>query len=198
MPWTLRGKPKNTLTIPKLIICTVLPSSEVSSVARWITATHRGCGWASMVSLSPGGSNKTRSRYRWRYWRMKKKKEEAERSNHWDFFPAGIQKDVVKSTRKKKGIAYFYFLFCSFLYEMSKFQTYYFQYDSPSAIGSLCMSVSGWAQTYYCTTYYTDKEFSQTPGWQSRPSFTHSCSHWERTVIKLLIALHFSASLWHV
>lgn len=90
--------------------------------------------------------------------------------------------------KKKEGIAYFYFV-------------HFFKERPKSKCTVLAwLAFCDWFALYECfglspsfLLHYPilRQKVLTDPGWQSRHSFTHLCSHWERPVIKLLIAWRF-------
>lgn len=125
--------------------------------------TQAGPWWLAVTAWGSNPGNKTQTRIK----TVKLRSGEDKETSGWDtptwgLFMLGSKKDVAKT--KQKHI--FLHLFCSR------------KERNPNMLNPAC------------TTFYTDK-FSQTSIWQSVHSFSHLCSYWERTVIKLLIAWIF-------
>lgn len=197
MPWTVRGKLKILWPAPTDIRHRNCPSVRSARLRRWITATHRS-DWASMVSRHHQGATKTRPRQRRRRRQQHGRRgEEGKRSGEtktWGFFlflPPHRKKISLKRN-KKKGIAYFYFVRPLWGKEQNPNVLFLAQLSIP-AIGLLCKSVLGRARPPLLHYPVTQTKSSHRPlaGGGHGNRFAHSCSHWERTVIKLLIAWTF-------
>lgn len=141
-----------------------------------------------MVGLHHEGATKPDQDKDTEEWRCKKIQVTERNKNKGPFLPDVIQKDVAKMKKKEKGIAYFYFV--HFLKERAK--------SKCTVLGWLAFC--DWFALYECfglspsfLLHYPIRrqKVLTDPGWQSRHSFTHLCSHWERPVIKLLIAWRF-------
>lgn len=169
VPWTVRGKPKILWPAPT----DIRHSFALQWGLIWWGVDYRQPPlWLGLDGwLSPRGSNwptkpdhdKDGETDEWRT------KQVAERNKHGAYFPAGIQKAV----KKRDCIVYFF---------KSQIQ----------------MSLLCWFALFECCglspsllLHYPWQKALTDPWHQSQLSFTHLCSHWERTVIKLLIAWIF-------